>query len=384
MQRKLKDWLVIMIGSVLFFTCSSKNTSNHIKTAGLQNLPVVKLISMDTLLIKEYVAEINAVKHVEIRGRVGGFLDKIYVDEGEEVRKGQALFRINSEEYEAELAKQKANLESAIANAKAAALEVDRVKLLVEKNVISNSELEVAKAKHSAAKARIDEARSAHSNAAIRLSYTYLKSPFDGIIDRIPLKPGSLINSGELLTKISDNSQVYAYFNVSESEYLNYQKNLASGVDGNKVVRLTLADGTVYPYPGKIETMEGEINSSTGTIAFRAIFPNPDKILKHGSTGKITLTNNINNALLLPQKAAFEIQDRQFVYVLDETNKVKIRSFQPETRFSHFYIVRAGLKSGDRIIYEGIQNLKEGMEINPIYYDLDSLIKAASDGKVVF
>ncbi|MEM1135915.1 MAG: efflux RND transporter periplasmic adaptor subunit, partial [Bacteroidota bacterium] len=332
---------------------------------------------------KEYIAEINAVRHVEVRARIEGFLDEIYVDEGQRVKKGQPLFRLNSEEFEAELAKRKANLESAIANAKAAALEVDRVKLLVEKNVISKSELEVATAKHSAAKARIDEARSAQSNAAIRLSYTYLKSPFNGIIDRIPLKVGSLVSKGDLLTKISDNSKVNTYFNVAENEYLNYQKMLISGDEKSKMVSLTLADGTGYPYAGRIEAMEGEINISTGTIAFRASFPNPDKILKHGSTGKITLTNSVNGALLLPQKAAYEIQDRQFVYVLDENNKVEIKSFMPETRLSHFYIVSSGLQNGDRIIYEGIQNLKEGMKVKPVYYDMDSLIISASNKNIV-
>lgn len=383
MVIKAKSILVLISVFALFIGCTSNNNSKTTQGSYIQELPVIKLASLDTLLYKEYIAEINAVRHVEIRARIEGFLNEIYVDEGREVRKGQPLFRLNSEEFEAELAKSKANLENAIANAKAAALEVDRVKLLVEKNVISESELEVAKAKLTAAKARIDEARSAQSNAAIRLSYTFLKSPFNGVIDRIPLKAGSLVSKGDLLTKISDNSNVYAYFNVAESEYLNYQKMLLSGDDERKLVKLTLADGTEYPYPGKIEAMEGEINIGTGTIAFRASFPNPDKILKHGSTGKITLTNSINGALLLPQKSAFEIQDRQFVYVLDENNKVKVRSFIPETRLSHFYVVRSGLQTGDKIIYEGIQNLKEGMEVTPVFYDMDSIIEAASNGKVV-
>jgi len=383
MNRLQRASLISIFSFLLAFSCTSPHAPEADKSKFVQKLPVVKLTPMDTLLHKEFVAEINAVRYVEVRARIEGFLNKIYVDEGQEVRKGQPLFRLNSEEFEAELAKSKANLESAIANAKAAALEVNRVKILVDKNVISESELEVAKAKHSAAKARIDEARSAHSNAAIRLSYTYLKSPFNGVIDRIPLKTGSLVTKGELLTKILDNSKVNVYFNVSEAEYLNYQKMLISGDDESRMVTLTLADGTEYPYPGKIDTMEGEINSTTGTIAFRASFSNPDGILKHGSTGKITLKNSIRSALLLPQKSAFEIQDRQFVYVLDEQNRVRIRSFQPETRFSHFYVVRSGLHKGDQIIYEGIQNLKEGMEVNPVYYDIDSILEAASNGKVV-
>ncbi len=370
---------------ILFFIITSCNT----KEAGLkskkvvQDLPVIKLITLDTVIYKEYVADIQAVKNVEIRARVAGFLDKIFVDEGKNVQKGQPLFKLNSEEFEAELAKQKANLKSAIANAKASALEVDRVSILVEKKVISKSELEVAKAKLTAAQARVEEARSAQSNASIQLSYTNLKSPFNGLISRIPLKKGSLVSAGTLLTKISDNSSINAYFNVSEGEYLGYQKMLMNeGVGKSKrYVTLTLADGTVYPHKGVIETTEGEINPSTGTIAFRAKFPNPDRLLKHGSTGKITLSRPVRDALLVPQKAAFEIQDKLFVYVLDQDNKVNIRSFEPENRLSHFYIVHDGLQPHDQVIYEGIQNLKEGATVNPIFYTMDTLIKAASEGK---
>jgi len=377
-----KTYFISLIFSVALLSCSTEKRQKQANQR-IQNFPVVQLASMDTLLYKEFVAEINAVRHIEVRARIEGFLDKIHVDEGQKVKKNQALFHLNSEEFEAEMDKMNANLESAIATAKAAELELSRIKLLVEKNVISESELEVANAKFSAANARIKEAKSAHSNAAIQLSYTRLRSPFEGVIDRIPLKEGSLVTKGELLTKIFDNSSVKVYFNVSESEYLNYQKMLVSGDEQNRMVSLTLADGTVYPHPGKIETMQGEINSSTGTIAFRASFPNPDGILKHGSTGKITLKNSVRSALLLPQKSTFEIQDRQFVYVLDNENRVQVRSFQPETRFSHFYIVRSGLQQGDRIVYEGIQNLKGGMVVNPIYYDIDSILEAASNGEVV-
>jgi len=370
---------------ILFFvlsSCNTKEVSSKSKNV-IQELPVIKLVTIDTVVYKEYVADIHAVKNVEIRARVAGFLDKIYVDEGKNVRKDQPLFKLNSEEFEAELAKQKANLESAIANAKASKLEVDRISILVEKDVISISELEVAKAKLTAAEARVNEAKSAKSNAAIQLSYTNLKSPFNGLISRIPLKKGSLVSAGTLLTKISDNSSINAYFNVSEGEYLGYQKMLKNeGVnESKKYVTLTLADGTIYPYKGIIETTEGEINSSTGTIAFRAKFPNPDRLLKHGSTGKITLSRPVRDALLVPQKAAFEIQDKLFVYVLDQNNKVSIRSFEPENRLSHFYIVHNGLQPQDQVIYEGIQNLKEGATVHPIFYTMDTLIKAASQGK---
>ncbi|WPP49464.1 efflux RND transporter periplasmic adaptor subunit [Catalinimonas niigatensis] len=329
----------------------------------------------DTTLHYSYVADVQAVQNVELRARVQGFLEKVYVDEGQEVKKGQLLFKINDEEYKAELAKAKANLKSAIAEAKAAELEVDRLRVLVDKNVISRTELDVSLAKLDAVNAKIEEATSAETNAAMRLSYTSIRAPFDGIIDRIPLRTGSLIDHGTLLTTASDVSSVYVYFNVSEGEYLEYVKNqLLNPTEKNEVVTLTLADGSRYPHKGNIETMEGEFKASTGSIAFRAHFPNPDKILKHGATGKISLSNTINDALMIPQKAVFEIQDKNFVFVVDSNNQISMRSFVPKIRFSHYYIVESGLQPGDRIVYEGIQDISDGMYITPQPIVMDSLI----------
>ncbi|WKN32462.1 efflux RND transporter periplasmic adaptor subunit [Porifericola rhodea] len=353
-------------------TESDQNVNNNVE---VKSLPVTEIMMKDTTIYHSYVADIQAVQNVELRARVQGFLERIYVDEGQEVKKGQLLFKINDEEYKAELAKSKANLKSAIAEAKASELEVDRLRVLVDKNVISKTELEVAIAKMDAVKARIEEARSAEVNAAMRLSYTSIRAPFDGIIDRIPLKTGSLIDHGTLLTTASDISSVYVYFNVSEGEYLEYVKSkIEKPTEKSDIVSLSLADGSTYPYKGSIETMEGEFKASTGSIAFRAQFPNPDKILKHGATGRISLSNTINNAVMVPQKAVFEIQDKNFVFVVDANNQVRMRNFIPKTRFSHYYIVESGLKPGDKVVYEGIQNIRDGMQIAPQPVRMDSLI----------
>jgi membrane fusion protein, multidrug efflux system len=249
------------------------------------------------------------------------------------------------------------------------------VKLLVEKKVISKSELEVAQAKLQATQARIEEARSAQDNAATKLSYTYIKAPFSGTIDRLPLKVGSLITEGALLTTLSDLNQVYAYFNVSEKEYLKHLRSVQQGADTrSKVVELILADGTPYPQKGRIETMESEFEANTGSIAFRARFDNPQRLLKHFSSGRVRLTNDVDKALLIPQKAAFEVQDKSFVYVVDQHNKVKIQKFNPQTRISHFYIVDSGLEPGEKVVYEGVQEIRDGMEINPSFISMDSLL----------
>mgnify|MGYP001555597296 CR=1 FL=1 len=352
--------------------CATKGEGTH--KEGLKSLPVTTLVTKDTLLHRSYVADIQAVQNVEIRARVNGFLDKIYIDEGKEVKKGQLLFGISDAEYRAELAKAKAVLSSAVAESKAAALELDRVKLLVDKKVIAPSELEVANAKLAAAEAKIEEARSAASNAEMRLSYTSIRAPFNGIVDRIPLKKGSLINEGTLLTTVSDTRDVYAYFNVSETEYLQYTKALAKGNSSNRKVALVLADGTDYHETGKIETIEGEFEANTGSIAFRARFPNPSKLLKHGASGKVLLTTKMDSALIIPQKAVFEMQDKNYVFVVDGANKVKMKNFVPEARFAHFYIVKSGLKPGERIVCEGVRNIRDGVQISPRSMSMDSLL----------
>ncbi|SHN23032.1 efflux RND transporter periplasmic adaptor subunit [Chitinophaga sp. CF418] len=337
----------------------------------LQTFPVLQLSLSDTVLHSNYVADIEAVRNVEIRARVNGFLNKIYVDEGQHVQQGQLLFALNDEEYRSELAKTKATLSSAIAEAKGAQLELGRVQLLVEKKVIAKSELEVAKARLAAADARIEEARSAESNAATRLSYTVIRAPFDGYIDRIPSKAGSLIGEGALLTSVSDIKEVYAYFNVSETEYLQHKK--AHATTEYPTVQLVLADGTDYPYTGKVETIESEFEETTGSIAFRARFPNPKGLLKHGASGKVQLSNELPDAMLLPQKAVFEMQDKNYVFILDASNQVKMKNFEPGARLANCYVVRSGLQTGDRVVYEGVRNLRDGMKIIPAPITLDSI-----------
>ncbi|MGA0558952.1 efflux RND transporter periplasmic adaptor subunit [Larkinella sp. VNQ87] len=336
-------------------------------------LPIFEVTRQSTTLKREYAGNVEAVRNVEIRARVGGYLDKIHVDEGQQVRKGQLLFQIHQAEYQAELAKAKANLKSAMAEAKTAEVEMGRVKLLVDKKVISGSELELSKSKLEAARAAIEEAQSAQQNASLRLSQASIRAPFDGVINRIPFKMGSLIEEGTLLTTVSDIHEVYAYFHVSEKEYLEYIKKGRKSPNGQEVT-LLLADDTPYKQPGKIETMESVFDDGSGTIAFRARFPNPDRVLKHGATGKIRLENEVDNVVLVPQKAVFEIQDKNYVYVVDAANKVKMRSIVPQSRLSQFYLLKSGLEPGEKVVYEGIQNLREGMQIVPQALSAEKLL----------
>jgi membrane fusion protein, multidrug efflux system len=349
---------------LIFVSCKSKNTDQQNQNTNTE-LPVVAIQKKDTLLLTEYVSEIQAVRNVEIRARVHGFLENIFIDEGKEVKKGQLLFQINDLEYVTELAKAKANVSSAVAEAKAAELELDRIKMLVEKKVISSTEYELASAKLRAAKAKVEEANAEQASAQNKLALTSIKSPFDGVIDRIPLKMGSLIDPGALLTTISDIHDVFAYFNVSESEYLRFRKDQSNTSPRDEAIQLILSDGTAYPQKGRIETMDGEINENTGAIAFRARFPNPSKLLKHGASGKVRLTSVVKEAMLIPQKSVFEIQDKNYVFVVGKDNVVKMRGFTYRNRVADFYIVEQGIQPGEMIVYEGVKNIRDGMKITP-------------------
>ncbi len=375
-----KITLSILILILMLLNACSKSSSSS-KTSSIQEFPVTEVIRKDTSIFHEYVVDIQAIRNVEIRARVQGYLDHIYVDEGQSVKAGQLLFKINDQEYEAEVAKSKASLNSAFAEEQAMQLEVERVSLLVEKNVVSQTELRLAKAKVDMAKAKVEEARSHLLQAIIRYAHTSIKAPFDGVVDRLPFKIGSLIDEGHLLTTLFNSDLVYAYFRVSEKEYLEYVKSHPDDRRSN-TVELIQADGNRHQQPGKIETLEGEFDTSTGTIAFRAKFPNPQHILRHGSSGKVLLSNRIENALIVPQKATFEIQDKTFVFLVGADNKLKVKSFVPGTRLSHFYIVESGLQEGDRIIYEGIKDARDGMHIIPSIVSSDSVLMKSSARKI--
>ncbi|MFN8355427.1 MAG: efflux RND transporter periplasmic adaptor subunit [Spirosomataceae bacterium] len=328
---------------------------------------------IDTTYHTDYVSDIHSVRNVEIRARVKGYIEAIHVDEGKYVKKGQLLFSISKNEYKEELLRAKALLKNAIAEAKAAELTLQNTKLLVDKNVVSRAELEMAQSKLEALNAKIDEAKSQESSAQLKLSLTDIKAPFDGVIDRIPNKVGSLIDEGTLLTTLSDNSEVFAYFNVSEKEYLDFAQKLHHTTNRMEVT-LILANNKEHTYKGHIETMEGEFDKVTGSIAFRARFPNPERLLKHGASGKIRMMNKLDNALVIPQKSTFEIQDRTYVYVIDQKNKVKMRSFTSKLRIPHLYILESGLSPSDKIIYEGIQELREGTQVETEFVSLKEII----------
>jgi membrane fusion protein (multidrug efflux system) len=372
MTNKTRALLLFSVG--LLSACGIKEKTDDVA----ESYPVVTIEAIDTSLYNDYVTEIHAIQNIEIRARVAGYLEKIFIDEGAHVREGQVLFSINNREYIEELAKAKAIYRSTVADVAAAELEYKNVLQLQEKSIVSPTEVALAKNKLEAQKAKMEEALAHQAYVQIKLSNTEIKAPFSGIINRIPHKIGSLIDEGTLLTSLSEYHEVYAYFDVSEKEYLNYAKNLKSDSVESKVVSLVLADGTEHGFKGKIETVEGVIDESTGNIAFRAKFPNPEKLIRHGASGLVRLRKKFGRVLVVPQKSTFEVQDKIYVYVVDATNKISVRNITTNARLPHLYIVAQGLKAGEQIVYEGIQNLQSDLTIVPEKRSLKQVIKELS------
>ncbi|MGV3704675.1 MAG: efflux RND transporter periplasmic adaptor subunit [Arcticibacter sp.] len=351
--------------SLAFMACSaeSKNTS---ATNSPRSVPVAQVSVLDTVIYNEYVADIQASKNVEVRSRLSGFLEKIYVDEGSQVKAGQVLFKINDEEYKADLSKAEAVLNNAIADAKTVELEKQRTQTLVKNNIVSKTDLDLAAAKLKAAQSKVAEARSALQYAKSRLSYTLVRAPFSGRIDRIPLKAGSLLAEGSLLTSVSDLSSVNVYFSISEKEYLDIARGAGYSKDNfRKEVKLSLVNGETYPFAGTAAFAESEFASQTGTISLKAKFPNPDGLLKHGASGKISVPVETGEILAVHQKSVFEIQDRTYVYVVSADNKVKMTPFNAGQRVGHYYTINSGLNKEDKVVFEGTQSLRDGVQIAP-------------------
>ncbi|MCX8531733.1 efflux RND transporter periplasmic adaptor subunit [Chryseobacterium luquanense] len=347
----------VALGTLLLLSnCNSKKEEKQEDSM----YPVTSPVKMDTIINKDYVAQIQSVKNIEVRAQEKGFLEKIYVDEGQYVKAGQTLFRIMPQLYQAELLKARAEVEQA-------SIELRNASTLSDNNIVSKNERLMAKAK-------LDAANAEMKLAQIHLSFTDIKAPFSGVIDRIPLKLGSLVDEGDLLTTLSDNTDIYSYFNVSEPEYLNYQKNVADR--GNQNVNLVMANGDLFNQTGQIQTIEGQFDNETGNIAFRAKFPNPEKLLRNGETGKIRMTLPLKNALIIPQKATYEIQDQKYVFVIDKNGVAKSKNIKVSYELPDIYVIASGLSSGDKILLDGVQKVKDDQKVKVKFQDPKKVLQS--------
>jgi len=347
--------MVVSLGAILFATgCESKKEEKEEEVDYLVTSPLQK----DTLVTKEYVAQIHAISHIELRALEKGYLQKIYVDEGQSVKQGQLMFQIMPMIYEAETQK-------AQAEANFAEIEYKNTKSLADSNVVSKNELALGKAK-------LDKAKAELGLAKAHLGFTQIRAPFNGIMDHFQGRLGSLVDEGDLLTTLSDNSKMWVYYNVPEAEYLDYKTQIIK--DGALKVELLMANNKLFDYPGLVETIEADFNNETGNIAFRATFPNPKGLLRHGETGNILVKLPLKNALIIPQKATFEVLEKKYVYVLDKDNIIRSREITIEAELPNIFVVKSGLAKTDKILLEGLRQVKENEKIHSKFVRPDSVI----------
>lgn len=336
------------MGLVLMLTISScghhENEHEEIESTYMVSSP----LRADTSILKQYVCQIHSFRHIELRSQEKGYLTGVFVDEGDFVKEGQLLFQIMPNLYEAEVKKVEAE-------AQLAEIEYRNTKVLADSNVVSINELAMAEAKLNKVKAELELAR-------VHLGFTQVRAPFDGFIDKFRVRPGSLVDEGEWLTSLSDNSKMWVYFNVPEAEYLDYQTNMMK-TDSTLSVDLLMANNKLFPESGRVETIEAEFNSETGNIPFRATFPNPKALLRHGETGNVLVKEPLKDVLLIPQKATYEVLDKKYVFVVDDENILRARNIKIASELQHLFVVAEGLEEGDKILIEGLRKVKNNQEI---------------------
>lgn len=343
----MKNYHMILTGLVLLYAMTSCGEKHH-SEKHLATYQVTHPIEKDTLVYEEYVSQIHSIQHIELRAMEKGYLQNIFVDEGQLVQKGQLMFRIMPLIYEAEMQKAKAE-------ANFAEIEYLNTKSLADSNIVSANELALAKA-------QLDKANAELSLANAHLGFTEIRAPFDGIMGRFHVRLGSLLDEGELLTTLSDNSNVWVYFNVPEAQYLDFVST--ASLDSLPEVYLQMANRKEFDHPGKIETIESDFNHETGNIAFRATFPNQRGILRHGETGNIKMPVEFPHALLIPQKATFEILDKKYVFLVDEEGVIQSREITVVAELPHLYLVSGGISSSDQILIEGLRKVVNGEKIH--------------------
>ncbi len=360
------------------------------KPSGPQNYPVVEIVALNTSLENTYPASLEGQQNVELRPKIDGFIARIHVDEGATVRQGQALFSINAPQYEQAVRTAKAALESARADVSAAELQYNKTKTLVDKDIISKFDLESAGLTLTSKKAYLAQANAALVNAKVNLGYTVVTSPVSGVIGAIPYKVGALVSSNSQmpLATVSNISKVYAYFSLNEKQLLDISRTSKGNTLADKIkqipnVTLVLSDGTVYPQKGKIETISGQIDTQTGSSSLRATFPNPDGLLRSGLSATIVIPQNLTDAILVPQKSTTDIQGKKFVYLVNDTGGVKSTNIEiMELTKGNYYVVKTGLKLGEKIILEGFAGLRDGDKIKPIAKSADSVFAEAKTSKL--
>ena len=353
---------ILTIASVFLVMVSCGNKDNAQSAAAQQQqalpFPVTQIQTQTVEGYNEYPVNIEGIINSDVRAKTSGYIQKVLVDEGARVRKGQPLFRLETQSLsqDAEAAKAQVNV---------AQVEVDKLKPLVEKNIISPVQLETAKA-------NLAQAKAAYSSIAANIGYATVKSPVDGYVGSINFREGALVSAADAtpLTTVSDISKVYAFFTLNESQYIDHLKRMTGKTKAERIknfpdVSLILANGDIYSEKGRIQTSTGQISETTGTIKVRAAFDNPNELLTNGNSGKIRIPSTYKNAVVVPQSSTFEQQGKVMIYTLGEDNKVSSKIIEVEAKVDNLYVVKSGIDTNTKIVASGVSKLRDGMPIAP-------------------
>lgn len=376
-MKKITTFAMTAVGFtyLLFvYACGVKGQPDAAAAAGPADYPVMTVATQEVILQHDYPATLQGEQNIEIRPKVDGFVQQIYVDEGAVVKKGQLLFKIHAPQYEQEVRTATAAIKRAQADVNTAGIQVEKTTPLVDEGIISQYELSSARYALQAQEAALAQANASLANARTNIGYTSISSPVDGIVGSLPYKPGSLVSSSSPLplTVVSNTHKIHAYFAFNEKELLDLTANYQGKTTAEKLTQLPevillMANGTAYTEKGRIETVTGQIDVNTGAANMRATFANPEGLIRSGASATIRIPVPRKEALLIPKKAAFEIQEKTFVYVVDNNNTVKsVEVTLEEVPGGQYNIVKTGLKAGDRIVTQGMGTLQDSMQIKPV------------------
>lgn len=366
-------YIAVFAFGLLFISCGGQQQDVSYEQQAI-HADFIELKESPTTIVETYPGTIEGTVNVDIRAQVSGYLEATYVKEGQYVQKGQSLFKIKSDVFNEQINNSNASLQSALASQTNAQVELEKIKPLVQGKVVSELQLRTAQAQYDAAAAQVAQAKSALSSSQLNAAFAIIKAPVSGYIGRIPSRVGNLVTPSDAnpLTSLSEIDQVFVYFNLNEAKFIAFMNDRKNDA-GMNTVEIIMADGNRYSQKGQVEIASGNIDRNTGTIALKAVFANPDKILRSGGAARVVLTKNLNSAVTLPMAAVKDIQDKFFVYVLADSNKVAMKAIEINGRTGSDYIIKSGVISGDKIAVNSIDQLTEGVAVQPKVISQDSL-----------